>query len=235
MSDPLPGWYGKIASLGDFAHRRLSAEWIAVCDAWLSDALRGAEAALVPHWLEVYLTAPILRFAWSPGIVDRQWWLGVLMPSCDSVGRYFPLVIARSRSHFPTDRVGLDLLERWYDDASSIALATLGGTRESLDRMEAAIERLPPWPPAGGVRTVAFNPSEDGESDSQSSSGLLVLFRHSANAGFEESRIGRSAWWTVHHTRGCSRIEMVDGLPSGARFATLLQSVPGDQDSATAH
>src|SRR3954470_21220148 len=90
-SRPVAGWYGKLAGLGDFAQRRLPPEWVGACDHWLSGAMRGAREQLGVRWLDIYLTAPVLRFAWAPGVVDPQWWFGVLMPSCDSVGRYFPL------------------------------------------------------------------------------------------------------------------------------------------------
>src|SRR5262245_45943190 len=122
-----PGWYGKLAALGDFAHRRLPPEWVRTCDAWLAAAVRGAREHLGAQWLDAYLTAPVLRFAWAPGVVDGQWWFGLLMPSCDSVGRYYPLLIAQPRPQPPQDRIALDHLERWYAHLAQAAVHTLQG------------------------------------------------------------------------------------------------------------
>ena len=94
-----PGWFGKLSMLGDFASRRLDPAWIESCDRWLSASMQASQQQLGHDWLQTYLSAPVWRFAWAPGVVDQQWWFGVLMPSCDNVGRYFPLLIAQAREH----------------------------------------------------------------------------------------------------------------------------------------
>ena len=93
------GWFGKLAFLGDFASRRLSAEWVQSCDQWLSGCMESAARQLGSGFLPAYLHAPVWRFACGPGVMDEQWWFGVLMASCDKVGRYFPIVVAQPRQH----------------------------------------------------------------------------------------------------------------------------------------
>ncbi|MDZ7856474.1 type VI secretion system-associated protein TagF [Sphaerotilus sp.] len=88
------GWYGKLPAVGDFATRRLTPAMVARCDAWLSSGLAASQRELGDGWLDLYLTAPIWRFAWGPGLAGDEAWLGVLMPSVDRVGRYFPLLLA---------------------------------------------------------------------------------------------------------------------------------------------
>ena len=78
--DAVPGWYGKVAALGDFAQRRLPQHCVRHCDAWLSGMMQDLPKVLGARWLGTYLTAPVLRFAWAPGVVDMKWWFGVLMP-----------------------------------------------------------------------------------------------------------------------------------------------------------
>ena len=41
-----PGWYGKMAMLGDFASRRLPQEFIDACDAWLARGVEMSRAQL---------------------------------------------------------------------------------------------------------------------------------------------------------------------------------------------
>ena len=41
-----PGWYGKVAALGDFASRRLDHEWVQACDRWLSDCVSSSQSQL---------------------------------------------------------------------------------------------------------------------------------------------------------------------------------------------
>jgi len=88
------GWFGKIPALGDFAGRRLPAGFVTTWDHWLSDGLQAAQQALGARWLESYNSAPLWRFALTPGLIDEQYWGGVLMANVDRVGRQFPLTIA---------------------------------------------------------------------------------------------------------------------------------------------
>jgi type VI secretion system protein ImpM len=135
-----PGWYGKLAALGDFASRRLEHDWVQACDRWLSDCVSSSQAQLGEHWLQAYLSAPVWRFAWAPGVVGPHWWFGVLMPSCDNVGRYFPLVIAHPRTQPPLDRIGLDHLDLWWSHMARAALDTLL-EGHSLQAFEAHLAR----------------------------------------------------------------------------------------------
>src|SRR6476661_7654255 len=157
-------WYGKLSSLGDFAQRRMPAECLGAFDSWLSQAMRDGREQLGERWLDVYLTAPVLRFALAPGLVDARWWFGLLMPSCDSVGRYFPLLIAHSRAKPPADRIALDHLELWYEHLAHAALHTLSDDDGGLlDALESALHEAPPWPTPGRQATVTSRETRHGD------------------------------------------------------------------------
>ncbi|MDN3920008.1 type VI secretion system-associated protein TagF [Roseateles violae] len=206
-----PGWYGKLLALGDFASRRLPPHWINACDAWLSGALRVAGARLGERWLEVYLSAPILRFAWAPGIVDGQWWFGVLMCSCDRVGRYYPLLIAQPRPAPPADAAGLEHLDAWFAQLSQAALQTLHDDG-SVAALELALEEAPPWPamPVMGRNAIA-------------SDAGLARWLPGVAAGELAARLsGHSLWWRTGGDRAAVLFDIVQGLPDGACFAALL-------------
>lgn len=212
MTDTLnaPGWYGKLASLGDFAHRRLPPAWVASCDDWLGDAMRIAQERLGQRWLDVYLTAPVLRFAWAPGVVDAQWWFGLLMPSCDSVGRYFPLLIAQARSRAPEDRVALDHLELWLDHLARAAVRTLDNDANALDALEGALADAPPWPTGSGPHPGRGAP--------------LSHWLHAMAAQALLAQVaGHSLWWRTGMEGGDDRLDILPGLPPGPAFAALLQ------------
>ncbi len=88
------GWYGKLPILGDFAQRRLPAEFVAPWDAWLQQGIAGSRAALGDAWLDSYLTAHVWHFVLLPGVLGSHGWAGVWTPSVDRVGRYFPFTLA---------------------------------------------------------------------------------------------------------------------------------------------
>ena len=90
----IPGFYGKIPVRGDFVTRRLTPWFVETWDKWLQSALSASKEQLGAQWLEIYLTSPIWHFILSPGICGSNPWAGILMPSVDKVGRYFPLTFA---------------------------------------------------------------------------------------------------------------------------------------------
>ena len=140
------GWYGKLASLGDFAQRRLPPEWLRACDAWLAVALRARREQLGERWLEVYLTAPVLRFAWAPGVVDsavvvrpadaqlRQ--RGPLLPAAWSPSRARAAAAGPHRAGPPRDA--------GTSTSAQAAVQTLNDDDGSVDALEAALQEAPP-------------------------------------------------------------------------------------------
>jgi type VI secretion system protein ImpM len=221
-SDTSPGWYGKLSGLGDFASRRLDAEWVRSCDQWLSEGLRDSQHALGDRWLELYLAAPIWRFAWAPGVIDQRWWFGLLMPSCDSVGRYFPLLIAQSRPQPPADRFALDHLELWWESLTRSAMATLDPAT-TVDAFEAALQEAPPWATATG-RTLLTPTSAYRRERYQTAAGTSLhdVLGELAGQRLLQSLQGVTMWWPVNHPGEPGALTLHSGLPSGPAFAALV-------------
>jgi type VI secretion system protein ImpM len=217
-------WWGKLSSLGDFAQRRMPAECLGPIDTWLSQAMRDGREQLGEDWLDVYLTAPVLRFAWAPGIIDTRWWFGLLMPSCDSVGRYFPLVIVQPRARPPEDRIALDHLELWYEHLARAAMRTLSDEGGALDSLEAALNDAPPWPTAGRQTTVTAGEALRGDHLVLAPAATLNQWLHGFALRDLSRRLARrSLWWRVTEDRTRDTVDIVDGLPDGAAFAALLR------------
>jgi type VI secretion system protein ImpM len=150
----VPGWYGKLPSLGDFASRRLPPLFVEPWDRWLAAGLaawRESDAG----WLEAFLAAPTWRFALGRGVPFQQspGYAGVLMPSVDRVGRYFPLTVARPRRPGEAETPGA-----WLRALEGLAVAALEGDWNA-ERLEVELGRLgdaagsgPAWP--GDDRTL---------------------------------------------------------------------------------
>lgn len=89
------GFYGKLASRGDFVSRGLPQSFIQPWDQWLAAGLQASQQQLGEQWLQAYLVSPLWRFALAPGVCGESPVVGVVMPSIDRVGRYFPLTVAQ--------------------------------------------------------------------------------------------------------------------------------------------
>ncbi|MEK9765494.1 MAG: type VI secretion system-associated protein TagF [Thalassolituus sp.] len=136
------GLFGKVPAHGDFITRQLPGDFLNVWDEWLQCVVAGSKEHLGDSWLDIYLTSPIWRFVLRPGVVDANAWAGVLVPSVDSVGRYFPLTLTvQLPSH--TDVFSfLAECSDWFAQLETIALAALH-EQQNADQLMAALETLP--------------------------------------------------------------------------------------------
>jgi len=87
------GFYGKLPCRGDFLQRRAPQDFVDVWDAWLQACLHETRERLQDAWLNTYLTGPVWRFVLSSGVCGDGAYAGILVPSVDRVGRYFPLTV----------------------------------------------------------------------------------------------------------------------------------------------
>lgn len=140
-AQPTKGLFGKVPAHGDFISRQLPGDFLKVWDEWLQCVVAGSKERLGDGWLDIYLTSSIWRFALRPGVVDGNAWAGVLVPSVDSVGRYFPLTLA---VQIPPHTDLFSLLSEfpeWYAQLESVALSALH-EQQNADSLLAALENI---------------------------------------------------------------------------------------------
>lgn len=224
-----PGFFGKLPSRGDFVSRRLPKDFVDRWDAWLQGGLAASRAALGRDWLEVYLTSPIWRFALAPGVCGEQGQVGVMMPSVDKVGRYFPLTAAVACGR---DRTPLDLafdLAGWYAELEDLLLATLAEAPLELESFDERLMQL-----ASRIEREGANRSEPSSTTGTMRAAGYRRFPALAGAPLRETvrRIAadlneypprwRSVWWTDGSERVEPSVLVAPGLPPPEAFAALL-------------
>ncbi|NVM90054.1 type VI secretion system protein ImpM [Variovorax sp. SG517] len=141
-STALPGWFGKLPGMGDFAHRRLPETFRAVWDQWLQRGMSRLRDR--SDWTERYLEAPVWCFALGRQVAGERAWIGVLMPSVDGVGRYFPFALAMELGADSPGTLRGEALAaalRWWAHATQAALEGLDGDLDAL-RFDAVLQRL---------------------------------------------------------------------------------------------
>ena len=119
------GYYGKVSTHGDFVSRGLSSSFIDPWDGWLQEAVFSSRQQLGDNWINCYLTGPIYRFALSPGVCGENGWLGIMMPSVDSVGRYYPMAIVTMNRENINPFYAVQREEKWFSAVEELALSTL--------------------------------------------------------------------------------------------------------------
>jgi len=219
VSLEVPGWYGKLPSLGDFASRRLPDEFVRTWDAWLQSVLQATRSALGEAWLDSYLTMPIWRFVLLPGLLGSSGWAGVVMPSVDRVGRQFPLTVAVPLSSYGATAHAVFRGGDWFAGLEETVLAALDPAfaPDDLDRALA---------PRG------FTPSHAEELDG-SGVGLRRLPSVEAFPMLTEAEALRTwsvhagwngLWWTRGRVDGDALMLTSAGLPTPEEFGWLIES-----------
>jgi len=229
-SHPIPGWYGKLPTLGDFASRRLEPSFIDPWDAWLAEGIAALRTQSSEAWLDHYLASPVWRFLLMPGVVGLgQAMAGVLMPSVDRVGRYFPLTLAAPLAAVPQSAAQVEDLQAWLHQLDDTAADALHEDW-SIEQLEAELERLPLNTPHGlpcaGLDTlgsVIKGQAPHATLPLSNRLDLSTLLEVSAAVQWQAATQGLAFWW-AESAEGPPRSLVSRGLPRGEGFATLLGS-----------
>lgn len=217
------GFYGKLPSLGDFVTRRLPTQFVQPWDLWLRESVAASKAQLDQNWLGRYLTSPIWRFVLSPGVAGQTGWTGVLMPSVDRVGRYFPLTLASPLAAGTNPFLALCTPD-WFERAEAVALA---GLDEGFDLTEFDAQVLalgstqaqgpsPPGEPADPRGLNAWQIEVPTAAKLSQACPMLVA------RALDEVFFAYSLWWTTGSERVTPSLLTCQGLPAPDGFAALL-------------
>jgi type VI secretion system protein ImpM len=233
MSSEAPGWHGKLPSLGDFASRRLPHEFVEAWDGWLAAGLAALRQAEPEGWLDGYLASPIWRFLLMPGALPgecgEQGWSGVLMPSVDRAGRYFPFTVVRRLQHLPRDDASFAALHRWLHLLDDIAADALQDDW-TVARLETELERLqtPAITTAKADRaSTTLAPAVASAAFTiDSAADVTALISEDALGIWQTAASGQALWW-CEPGADSGRLVVTRGLPGGKSIGMLFGAGEG--------
>jgi type VI secretion system protein ImpM len=117
----IAGFYGKLPARGDFVRVGLPRDFIDPWDDWLQSVIAGSQSLMGEAWLPAFLEAPVWRFILPPGMCGSQTVLGLMLPSVDRAGRYYPLTFAALSQQGIAKASG----EGWLDACENAGRAAL--------------------------------------------------------------------------------------------------------------
>jgi len=223
-----PGFFGKLPTVGDFVSRRLPRNFLDPWDQWLQAAIASSREQLGDAWLDNYLISPIWRFALAAEVAGPLPCGGIMMPSVDRAGRYFPFTLA---SFLPMNTNLFQVAgnsNAWYEAAEAVALSVLEEEPPDIDSLDSQVDALGLLTAAGaGESDVAL--SESGETclkpwhvPMQSVAGLMDTFPAMLQ-GLTEKRFGAySLWWSAGSEQITPAMLVCEGLPPVKGYAAML-------------
>lgn len=226
------GFYGKLPSHGDFLRRRVSDRFISVWDSWLQECLAASRTELGDRWLDVYLTSPAWRFACAGGACSTAPVFGVMVPSVDRVGRYFPLTLV---AELPVDGFtvigSVTRAEAFFSAAERLLIDTLESDPIDIDRFDTELLQL-------GARLesirdgwrVALEPAGAVLRDATEGWQIPIASSHELGSAFGQILSDHIAslydpmvlWWTDGSSRVQPSCLIGKGLPHPDTFVSLL-------------
>lgn len=225
MSEPIAqrvaGFFGKLPARGDFIGRHLPKSFLDPWDAWLQTAIAQSRNQLAETWRECYCTSPIWRFALSAGSCGPVGYTGILMPSVDRVGRYYPLVITAPIA--PTSPLfALPLTaEAWFLQAEQLALASLDLDSLDLEVFSQQVTALgtPDTPLDTGATSTDGNAWYYAWPETLAFTSLAPTL---ASDLLNRNSPRSSLWWTEGSERIPRCLLVCEGLPPVSGFVALL-------------
>ena len=215
---PQPGFFGKLPARGDFVGRRLDEAFRTGFDGWLQRSLATSKRQLGDSWLPAYLNTPIWRFVLGPGLCGTSPSAGVMIPSVDRVGRYFPLVLAAQLPGCLSPGTLFHSARDWFDAAERLILTSLDDEFdfERFDRQVLDIG-VPPYARAGDR-----SPAAAVRLDLNDSGDMSATYAHILDRVLMGNNVEFSLWWTVGSEKVRASVLLGTGMPSPANFAAFL-------------
>src|SRR3954471_6776989 len=226
------GFYGKLPSHGDFLRRRVSDPFVDAWDGWLRECLAASQAALGDRWLDVYLTSPAWRFACAAGACGPAPVIGVVAPSVDQVGRYFPLTIVAALPEELRVVTAAVASTRFLDAAERLVIDTLAAEPVDFERFDRGVADLAEELGAlGTAPAIVLDPAavsvvtqrhEPWQLPLGSTVNLRAGFEQLLSLQLEAKYSPLVVWWTD----GSSAVEpswlVLKGLPPSSSYSAFL-------------
>lgn len=217
------GLFGKVPQQSDFVTQHLPESFIEHWHHWLQSCISISREQLNDDWLNHYMVSPVWHFALMPGVAHEDSVVGLMIPSVDEVGRYFPSVIAHAGEH----DIWSAYLQgsNWYNEIEKVALMSLAD-EVTYSQLVGALESLslPEFTPLPDYTTQASMHAFKGnqvvkQAAEQSAEELALSLLPKA---IQNSYGKHSLWWTTGSEKVEPCLAISTGLPDPGQYAAML-------------
>ena len=226
------GFFGKLPSHGDFVRRRVADDFVAGWDSWLQQCLAQSRETLGDAWLDTYLTSPVWRFALAPAVCGAAAVAGILVPSVDRVGRYFPLTLVWPT---PPNLSTLEIALRYrdgFEHAERLLLDTLAAEQfEFGDFDRSVMELAGHFDQPGDPKTLRLTAASAARLAGAPARPRYVPLHNAAAleapslqlyGQFLDANGATAFWWTDGSAAVAPSWLMTHGLPDSLQYSAML-------------
>lgn len=225
MASAEVGFFGKLPSHGDFVERRVRGVFRDTWDTWLQRCIADSQRQLGPRWLDCYLTSPLWRFFLCDGIAGAASYAGMLLPSVDRVGRYFPLTVV---VELPAELAALSFAEAaagWFNEVEQLCAGALENNSFDLSEFDQSLLATSRW--LAGLDQLSVSRPFPGRSPQwrwplRTVDNLGSALGAPLMSAAQTALRPMSLWWTGGSELVHPSVLVVRSLPKPESFADLL-------------
>ncbi|MCR4466886.1 type VI secretion system-associated protein TagF [Burkholderia sp. SCN-KJ] len=209
-----PAWYGKIPGAGDFVNSRLPhalAQW---WERWLQQGMAAMRQRGPDEIARHYTVASVWNFLVPAGAGASCVQAGCLAPSCDRVGRYYPVIVTLAMPAADYWNGLPDAADAFYWQIGHALLDAIRHARAPVD-LEETLDRVRLAPGDGPTADVV-----DGITATLPERPALAAWP--GLSGYFDPHGGTSFWWTNRADGSPLRTHAHTGAPDNALFLTLF-------------
>lgn len=227
----LLGYYGKVPTHGDFVGKGLPRSFREPWDAWVQAVMNTSRQQMGEEWIQHYLTCPLYRFALTGGLCGEQAWLGVIIPSVDQVGRYYPMTLCRSLPGSGNPLEAMPKHSGWFGQAETLVMSCLadGFSLDAFDqRVQAMGQALngrqadAQDEPTSLQRGFQQYPGAAWRTGLADPNNLRQVFPALLDVLLQDFCCAYSLWWTQGAENSSPSLLLAKGLPPFAGAAAML-------------
>ena len=218
------GVYGKIPTHGDFLNLNLPSDFMEAWDHWLQQSVLASQEVLGGEWLTHFLISPVWRFVLPGDCANGQSWAGIMLPSVDKVGRYYPLTLAAPVSSQIGAFEYISKAEQWFQWLEDVAITTLEQGLEADDLIQALNQN--PVPLECSNKSVSALIPERKlqrvvplEASLEPIMNIMPLL---CDALVKPQSSNLSLWWTKGGEHVASALLLADKLPRPISYTAML-------------
>jgi type VI secretion system protein ImpM len=214
------GYFGKVPPTGDFVSRNVDSALKEGFDRWLGHSLEKSRAQLKENWLSSFLTAPVWRFLLDRQLDGGKLVAGIMMPSVDKVGRYFPFSMLIELENARLDSSFLASCDQMLQQFEELLLSALAEDFD-LDYFDYQVGMA--------ARKLVGKDFADGTLTVSRFDELRELERQLPKL----QPAGGSVWWTDGAEHRKADILIYESMPGSGVFASMLRDPDAFRDLET--
>lgn len=223
------GVYGKIPAHGDFVNQNLPRHFLDSWDHWMQQSVLASQESLGEAWLEHFLISPVWRFVLPVNAIDGQVWAGIILPSVDKVGRYYPLTLVSPISASVGICEFLTKAKPWFASLESAAMTMLENGLD-VDGLMNELETRLVTPELEGLHIDKLNPQRRFQHaiplnsfvQSAEDNVMHSVMPQLCDALLRTQNLDLSLWWTEGGEHVEAAMLLADKLPRATSYTAML-------------